>query len=257
MSLPAVSIVVPTYARTVLLVEVVECFRRLTYQGPLELLILNDCEHQTLACKLDRVRILNVKPVPLFGDLINQLYSAAAHPLIIRCDDDDLFTHDMVSLLVDKLATCESLAGKTLPVVRNRHLMRWDGSELSRRSGANHHGALVRKEAWKAVGGLPSLPSDQADLAFWRRITPSWFVGRWHHETDGHMHTIYRNDAGRVHLEPPNAKPLTAAEFRARQDEQFYAKTEPRGIVDLIPSWSRDWQKLVDDFTAGGKASHG
>lgn len=261
MSTPPVSIVVPTYARTAMLCEVVECFRRLDYPGVVELVILNDCELQTLTCDVPGVRVLNRPRFATFGEKVNALFTAASHPLIVRCDDDDLFLPGMPTALVDKLAVFDGLLGKPSPCARFRKMLQWTGDALRLRSASVHHGAVIRRDAWNAAGGLKPLQAGYPDVEFWSRVTPQWFVGRWHHELDGHLLTIHRGDPGRPHMEGTSREhpvpPLTEAEFQHRQEERIHAKLEPRGVVPLVPSWSRDWLQLVTDFTAGGKASHG
>lgn len=258
---PPISIVVPTYARTALLCEVVECFRRSTYDGAKELVILNDCEMQTLTCDVPGVRVLNRPTFPTFGDKVNALISAASHPLIMRVDDDDLFMPDTLTALADKLRAYDLITGSPNPVARFRKMLQWTGDVLRLRSASVHHGALIRRDAWNAAGGLKPLQAGYPDVEFWNRMTPHWFVGRWHHELDGHLLTIHRADGDRPHMEGADRvtghPPLSEAEWQHRQRERIEAKQEPRGDVALVPSWSRDWLQLVNDFTAAEKAAHG
>lgn len=247
---PGVSLVVPTFARTALLCEVVECFRRFTYNGPLELVIVNDCDRQTLTCDVPHVSIYNRPLFPTFGDKVNWLYSRASHDLIIRCDDDDLLLPDTVTALVAKLAAYDALLGKPSPVARFRKLLQWTGTALRVRSASIHHGAVIRKDAWRASGGLPSLSAGYPDMAFWQRMTPQWIVGRWHHELDGHLLAIHRADPDRPHMEGADRvtghPPLSEREWQDRQVARINTGEEPSGVVRLIPSWSRDWQAEAD-----------
>lgn len=248
--LPGVSILVPTFARTALLCEVVECFRRFQYDGPLELIILNDCDRQTLVCDVPGVRIVNAKPFGTFGAKVNALYGHASHEHLIRVDDDDLLLPDAVSALMTKLAMYDQLAGAPSPVARFRKMLQWTGERMNVRSCSIHHGAVIRREAWRASGGLPLLLAGYPDVAFWERMTPLWIRGRWHHEQDGHLLAIHRADPDRPHMEGTDREtghpPLSQAEWQAAQIARINIGQEPSGVVKLIPSWSRDWQAEAD-----------
>lgn len=258
-----ISILVPTFARTALLCEVVECFRRFTYDGALELVILNDCDRQTLTCDTAMpagrvVRILNQPTFPTFGHKVNALYQAASHEYLIRIDDDDLLLPDAVSVLMAKLATYDGLLGRPSPLARFRKMLQWTGSGMRVRSCSVHHGAVIRRDAWRASGGLPLLTAGYPDVAFWERMTPQWVVGRWHHELDGHLLAIHRADPAWDHVEGADRAtghpPLSQAEWQKRQLARINIGEEPSGVVDLKPQWSRDWQADAD---AVQKVSHG
>lgn len=257
MSKPPVSILVPTFARTALLCEVIECFRRFAYQGPMELVILNDCDRQTLVCDVPGVRVVNYgKPFDTFGAKVNTLYGYAAHEHLIRVDDDDLLLPAAVSALMTKLGTYDTLAGKPSPMARFRKMLQWTGdlshagASMRVRSCSVHHGAVIRREAWRASGGLPLLAAGYPDVAFWERMTPQWIVGRWHHELDGHLLAIHRADPDRPHMEGADRAsghpPLSQSQWQRLMLGRIDAGLEPSGVVHLIPSWSRDWQAEAD-----------
>ncbi|MGK2950786.1 MAG: glycosyltransferase family 2 protein [Thiobacillus sp.] len=245
-----ISIIVPTFARTALLCEVVECFRRLTYDGKAELVISNDCDLQTLTCSVPGVRIINQPTFPTFGHKINALYQAAGNELVLRCDDDDLFLPQTLTALTALLQTFDLLSNSKVPVARFRKMLQWTGDAMRVRSSSVQHGALVRRSAFFAAGGLKPLSAGYPDVEFWDRVTPRWFRGRWHHEHDGNLLTIHRADPSWAHVEGADRAtgkpPMTEREWQAAQIARINIGEEPSGVVPLVPRWSRDWQAEAD-----------
>lgn len=245
-----ISIIVPTFARTALLGEVVECFRRLTYAGAAELVILNDCDLQTLTCDVPGVRIINTKTFPTFGHKVNALYSAAGNELTLRVDDDDLFLPQTLTALTALLQTFDLLSNSKAPVARFRKMLQWTGEAMRVRSSSVQHGALVRRSAFFAAGGLKLMTAGYPDVEFWDRVTPLWFRGRWHHELDGNLLTIHRADPTWAHMEGADRTtghpPLTERQWQDRQLARINIGEEPSGVVHIEPRWSRDWQAEAD-----------
>ena len=59
MQLPKISCVCPTFCRTALLEEAIECFLRQDYQGEKELIIGNDFSSQHLIFEHKEVKVIN------------------------------------------------------------------------------------------------------------------------------------------------------------------------------------------------------
>lgn len=247
MNLPSISIVCPTYVRTTLLVELVESFQRQDYQGPLELLIVNDCEDQQLTCSVPGVRVQNLAPFADFGSKKNHAVRATDGALLMVWDDDDIYLPSAVSSLVNKLQTEEAFDGLEHRCARLRTMFQWTGGDtLCRVSASFQHTTLFRRSAFEEAGGWSPLEAGRADREFWARVCRRWFAGRWFHEQDGIMQAIHRADTDRPHLVGSDPPPFTQAEYQERARARMRSGEEPTGTVDLVPSWSRDWQALAD-----------
>jgi len=242
MTLPSVTIVVPTYARTSLLVEAIECFRRTVYDGDLRMLILNDCPLQTLICNVKNVQVWNAPLLTPFGVKLNTLFDKVSTELVIRCDDDDLFLPAFVRTVVAKLLS-SPVPGE--PLARLHDMLQWNGDAMRALPTSLHHGAVLRTQAWRNSCRFQPLDASSTDVDFWNVMSPRWVRGRHHHERDGHLLTIHRADAGRVHMEGTPTPPITEEHFHGAMDERIRSGDEPGNYVVLIPSWSLDWEALA------------
>lgn len=247
---PGVSVLCTTFARTAMLAELVECFRRQDYSGPLELLIVNECESQTLRCDVPGVSIYNAESVAsraLTDDdhnrdhhaNRNRLVHMASGPLICLWDDDDVYLPDFISRVVDKLRGTD-------PAARLHDVMTWDGRFASVSHG-HPASAIMRKSALLAAGGYRAQEGD-AFAGFWNRAhAHHFFHGRHHHEPDALAPRVIRRvDAERVRLTNPDGSTRTTADFRRAQLHRIPAH-EPAGTVTITPAWTCDWEKFVQD----------
>lgn len=236
---PGVSILVSTFARTATLRETVECFRRCTYDGPLEMVVVNDCDKQTLRCNVPGVVVHNLPLFPSIADKFNWLFAQARHELLIRCDDDDLLLPDAVSLLVQKLEYIQQRSGEPSCATRFRRVLVWDERQMRACSSAAHHGAIIRRTAWEQSGGYVHVAGEYPDRPFWERASKTWLRGGWHYEPDGHLQYIYRKGGISTHRQQETS-------FRHSQLALIDMGYEPAGGILIEPSWSQDWQALSE-----------
>lgn len=242
---PRVSILMPTYARTVMLAEQVESFRRRVYQGEAELIVLNDCAQQTLTCDVPGVRIINTSTFDRFGMKRHALTHFATGDLWCVQDDDDIMLPRFLSSVVPRLREGE-------PAARLVNLWRWDGVQLLSGPSGLQHSTVFRRSAYIEPVVWRDLPSTEADTVFWlEALRHGWFTGDHHHVADGHREVIYRADSDRLHLEVGNNRQLSEQEYRALMDARIARGEEPSGVVDIEPNWSRDWQELANVAEAG------
>src|SRR2546425_4456242 len=90
LTLPFVSILIPTYGRIVWLEEALYCALHQAYAGNLEILICNDCSRQDLNFGHRLVKIMNVAACRTLGEKRNRMIEAASGDYIAWLDDDDL-----------------------------------------------------------------------------------------------------------------------------------------------------------------------
>src|SRR5687768_12090587 len=94
-SAPLVSCICPTYGRAPhslkLLEEAVYWFTRQEYDGPKELIILNDCAEQRLVCHAPNVHVCNYpQRIASLGLKYNALIEIARGSIILPWEDDDI-----------------------------------------------------------------------------------------------------------------------------------------------------------------------
>lgn len=257
MTLPTVSILISTYARTAMLTESIYSALNQNYAGRINVTVINACAEQTLRC--DGVNVLNVPqftngPVGVVRDL---LVRSTTDPLCMIWDDDDIYMPDHVAQLVAKLRDGE-------PAARLREMLVWNGEHIYQRGGCSNapHTTIFRREAYGKWPYMFELTADigVADLEFWLRVSRNgWYTGRHHHERDGLLTCLLRDDRARSteprasdveqgHISPDHLRALAIARITNNE--------EPRGLITITPSWSRDWLGMVNEFTAGGKAVH-
>lgn len=248
-----VSCITPTYARYPayghLLEECVESFLRQDYPNK-ELVILNDCPGQILACKggghwdetwtwhdgtwanKTTVRVVNCgKRYATLGEKFNRLIELSKGDLICPWEDDDLSLPWRLTQAVERLGTADYwkpqqvvyLETGKLPVFRHP-------------VGVRHHASIFRKSAWSKVGGYPETSTGQ-DAAMDSRlrtctVAPEGDVPpeRWAY--------IYRWGVSPVHLSGmyPHC-------------EEFYAQVGRMPVVSgefqVVPRWREDYAEVV------------
>jgi len=92
MSLPGISCYCNTYGRPHILEEAVESFLRQDYQGPKELVILNDCAEQELIFDHPEVRIFNInRRISPLGRKFNISITKCQYDILACWEDDDIY----------------------------------------------------------------------------------------------------------------------------------------------------------------------
>ncbi len=235
--LPSISILTCTYGRTELLSELIECFDRQSYDGVLELIIINDCPLQTLECNALGVRIINApSPFSTYADKRNAALDAATGEFVSLWDDDDIYLPTFLASVVSKLQDNDK-------AMRLSRLMTWDGRFSKVIAGAQYHAAIIKTDELRAIGGWKNVDVTDADLVK-RMITYRFFHGAHQHTDDAFPPLmIYRTDPERAHMgvEP---RP-TREQYMEAMNRRIYAWKEPRGTVDIVPAWSQDWEAFV------------
>ncbi|HKX30619.1 MAG TPA: glycosyltransferase [Blastocatellia bacterium] len=81
-----------TYGRPALLEESIECFKRQSWRGPKELIIVNDHPDQELSCADEEIVIVNLRRrLRTLGEKRNLSVALAKYDLLLIWDDDDIY----------------------------------------------------------------------------------------------------------------------------------------------------------------------
>lgn len=228
-----VSMITPTFGRCPdrqwLLEEVVEAFLRQDYEGPKELLILNDCPRQELSCETPGVRIINwASRFSSLGAKYNMLVSLARYNLIMPAEDDDISLPWRISQAVEHLGSSHYW--------NPQQLYYWEHGKKPVRDhgGVAHNASIYTKSAWLSVGGYPPVSGNQDalfDAALRRLGPPAQPLG-----ADERPAYIYRWGVSE-HLSGNS------------DHESFYRAYGERpvaeGLFDLKPHWRQDYVAIL------------
>lgn len=235
-----VSVLIPTYGRTALLAEAVECYRRQDYAGPSELVILNDLRAQTLSCSAPGVRVVNLpERIATQGDKRNVLLDLARYGTVTYWDDDDIYLPHRLSygmeLLQDRPAVSER---------QEWHLGRGGPLSMTLR-GVRPFGAMtLRRDAIRSVGGFPPLERNQVCVMVTKLVHAR------------HLHnlppcsrppsTIYRLYASVARAHVTDAPVGGERQYVVERTAAALALgEEPSGEIEIRPQWSHDYEALA------------
>jgi hypothetical protein len=248
--LPAITILIPTYARTGLLAEALESALRQDYQGVVEILVLNDCHWQQLLVdqlgRVGRIRVVNApQRYPSLGAKRQAMLELAQTELITWLDDDDL-------------------------------IMPWYLSGLTAGDALQH--AAVFPDAWFRLvqdywswepmpGGMPMLARRAVALAVGFNQALSTGEDNAHRaaiigRVEGHNVArvtgppayCYRTPGTHMHISRSYVPgdPTRSVSPKAFWDEaaaRMRAGTEPTNLITVRPHWKEDyWATLARLF---------
>ena len=235
---PTFSCLCMTHGRPWWLVEALESFKRQQLgQHTAELIIVNDCQEQTLACDLPCVYIF--QGMPQYTDL-SAKYDFAARQArgqwLAFWDDDDIHLPRHLAWTLAQLPRKpEAMAIRPLSV------WHWSNGTIRGRAGATLCQAIVRRDAWLQIGG-PSvggwidkslalkLRALNGMLDIPQRGEDIHYIYRWggigHHDSGSGIEDAALR-AERFHAE-------------ALADKRFVA-----GKVQLVPAWAQDYEFMV------------
>lgn len=249
--IPAVSLCIPTYARTKLLeIALTSALEaKSAYPGPVEILVLNDCPEQHLRCLDERVRIVNQSTsCPTLGAKRNALLDLASNGMIAWLDDDDyLLTHHLFKAM--------RLASVTQALMGSRVTLWFCNGNGEVTSGACAD-TLVRTKQAREVRYKDMDVGEDWDFIermdkhagiIWDESNDPTYVQRWCN--------------GAWHMSGQGIDPDAVKKFRANAQERFANGQEPRGEVLLRPEAARtlevDYNKLAPKIVADWKLSKG
>ena len=240
---PAVTILIPTYARTALLPEALESALRQDYPGVVEILVLNDCPWQQLSVdplgRLGRIRVVNaMERYPSLGAKRQALLELAQTEFITWLDDDDL----IMPWYVSGLAHWVDQADAIVPA----HWFRYDG----RWSWGPMPGGmpmLVRRARALEVGFDHTLNAGEdnahrAALTFGgaRRFTVSGDRPAYCYRTPGTHVNI-----SRCYTPGDPTRSISPTVFWDEAAARMRAGTEPTGVVTIRPAWREDYWAML------------
>ncbi len=268
MTIEGISVLVPTYGRTQLLCEVIECYLRQDWGGPSELIIYNDLGVQTLhldaPVPLNKsIQIFNT-PLrePTLGDKRNTLLAMAKYPIVTYWDDDDIYLPHRLSL---GFVLLHDYSGEKIKIREaSREYKEWrllENGLMVLRYARPFGTMTARKSAILEVGGFPSLERLQ-DVAMVNKMITAhklpnlpqvdWLpstIYRLHSTLQGgHVtnapNTVSADPHSPVHNESVRQHIISSTAARIQLGE------EPSGAVHLTPHWKMDYLKKAEEAWA-------
>lgn len=260
-----ISVLCPTYGRTQLLEEVIECYVRQDWSGPSELIIYNDLAAQSLVLPSltlpphKKIELVNRDSrEPTLGDKRNALLAMAQYPMVTYWDDDDIYLPHRLSL--GFILMHNYTAGRITRRESTREYKEWHLLEngLLVLKYARPFGTLTaQKTAIESVGGFPPLERLQ-DVALVNKMVRAGKLVSMP-QMDWMPSTIYRlrsTLAGSHVTDAPNYP--TSDHHNPSHNEgvrQYIVSSvqariqlgeEPSGTVLLTPRWKTDYLSLAE-----------
>lgn len=241
--LPGVSVLCPTYGRTQRLPGLVESFLRQDYQGPHELIILNDRADQAIQLMSTAGTMFAVNVEQRFdtlGDKRNTLLELAHYPYVAWWDDDDRFLPNRltkgISLIREGYRGSQEMnvwldTGADVPALKRTH------SPLI--------AAIVEKQAIIEAGGFPKLQMRQ-DIGLMEVLVHKLHAFSAEEDT-GTPTAIYRKPGTSTHAHvtaftgQPTDNEAARRYMQVAVDQRIASGAEPSGLIPIHPKWERDY----------------
>ncbi|HEX9921827.1 MAG TPA: glycosyltransferase [Anaerolineae bacterium] len=237
-----------TYARPTLLEEAIYSFLQQDYNGPKELLVLNDYEQQILAVDHPQVRVINV-PVRFrtIGEKTNVAVALASHKLLFVWDDDDIYLSHRLTFSVEKLETGKGFFKPNKAWLWNNNLLCGPEKNLF------HAGSWWSRDLFDAVRGY--VADGPGQDAVFEACLEQKFPGstKPYDIKPEEIYYIYRwGGTGSYHLsgfgDYQPGKNVGHDEVAAFVQQQVDRGEIPQGSITLQPHWKFDYQQLVSDY---------
>jgi hypothetical protein len=261
---PQISCICPTYGRVDLLEEAICSFIKQDYQGPKELIILNDFEQQTLVFDHPEVRIINFpKRLRTLGEKYKAAVGLCSHNLIFVWHDDDIYLPHRLSYVVKQLYKQIFDYRPNFNQDRHKAFFRadkawgWDGQQLSGpATGRFHGGSSWTRTQFASVRGYAHINygyDEELETQFEKNpesmiiddIAPQdiYYIYRRGGTDSYHLSDFAGDETGDEYGK--------VAAFVQSQAEQGKIKL---GHIELEPQWRTDYAKLVRNFLQAGEA---
>jgi hypothetical protein len=239
-SFPPVSCICLTYGRPKLLEEAIHSFLLQDYDGPKELIVLNDYEKQTLVFDHPQVRLINLpKRFQSLGEKHNAAVALCSYDLIFVWDDDNIYLPHHISFSVKKFDEAKGF-------FKPDRIWFWSNNKIAGTAAGDnfHSGSCWSRELFDKVGGYDWTGNRPGIEAPFEQEQPGCTKPDKIELEE--IRFIYRRDVGSYHLrslaDEPQAGYEKAAAQVERQGKQGHLQL---GCLRLVPHWQTDYSELV------------
>lgn len=238
LKLPALTVLIPTYARTVLLAEAIASALAQDYKGEVSIVVFNDCARQFLTCTDPRVMIINSKErCSSLGAKRDKMLWLDLGRYGVWLDDDDILMPWHLSNLARWVRPGPELVGAVLcrNLIRH-HLGQWSWGPTP--GGIN--GILVETAFAKALGGFDRSLDVGEDNAFRAKLLERPKAIAYAPQPS----YVYRVDAPTLHISQSlRGTKVDASLFTAHADRRMDEGIEPTGEIVITPWMQVDYAK--------------
>jgi glycosyltransferase involved in cell wall biosynthesis len=243
--LPLVSCYCPTYGRAHCLEEAIECFLKQDYQGPKELVILNDYADQELVYDHPEVRIINVKErIKPLGRKFNETIKHCKGAILFCWDDDDIFLPNRISYSLKKMER---------GVFYTRSGFSEDSEEqysLFHPTAVAHSTHAFRREVFDSVGGYPETDHVAVDQYFIQKVRDHLGGDYFQKTNNEDIFYIYRwGSIGSYHTSDCASETHNVSDqVEIKLARQKADGSIPTGVVNLSPKWKYNYDCVAKAF---------
>jgi glycosyltransferase involved in cell wall biosynthesis len=233
-----------TYGRPKYLEEAVNCFLRQDYEGPKELVILNDLANQTIEYNHPNIKVFNEAiRYPTLGEKRNACIERCTGDIILVLDDDDI-------VLDRHINTAVRLLGDSDFFYPNKALMMVNyNQKIENVIGGVPAQVIFTKDTWQKAGGYPKINSGE-DQHFIHRLS-KFKGGRCEVSLDDITY-LFSWANGAHHLQgygdDKPGEPTGLERIQERVEYDLRAGTIPSGVIKLEPRWDRNYNQLVKEY---------
>lgn len=239
---PGISCACITFGRVNLLEESMESFVRQQYNGPKEMVILNDFSMQTLYSDLTYVRAFN-SPLRFktLGEKRNHNVKLCKHNWIAYWDDDDISLPNRLNGLMDYCLRNNLRGG-----IESNMLCLYSKNKIEY-THTMCQSLLIRKDLFWELGGFASLNvGEDADFISKAKAHKDFGVMP---VTKNSLTYIYRwQTTGNYHVSTCGYDSSCLSRALAIVKGRVKSGIEPSGRIDLKPHWDNDYIKIYNDW---------
>ncbi len=236
---PSVTVLIPTYARTELLVEAVYSALIQDYKGAVDVLVVNDVTRQHLQCYNERVQVVNLpERTGSLGEKREMMVHMAQGDWVAFLDDDDLL---MPWYLSSALNAIDGETQAVFPTMEFRLNGRGTGRRWSLGEVPGGINLMVKRSLAKQI---PFERIDVGEDNMFRNAVKAR-VGR-NCRLVGSAARVYRVDAPVFHISRSFVGAAqNRAPFTASAENRMDSGIEPTGVVTILPQWKEDYWRTV------------
>ena len=241
----SISVVCPTFGRVRCLEEVIQCFLQQNYDGPKELVILNDYYDQHLIYNHPEITIINQnEQITPLSKKYNKLISYTKYDYIAVFEDDDKYLKNHLTYAMNHLIDGSAFRNG-LGLVHTGV-----GQPLHKSGNYFFSSHVFSKKLFEKIGGFEEKPIDNCtfDVDFISKITRE--VGNYAHGPKlDDIEFIYAWGNGHYHGSGLGTHTSTMSKtVSGFVEQQKSAGRIPTGKIILNPHWNEDYEQMKQKF---------
>jgi glycosyltransferase involved in cell wall biosynthesis len=240
--LPMLSCKTLTYGRVKFLEEAIQSFLQQNYEGPSEMVIVNDYPKQILEYNHPQIRIFNLhQTFSTIGEKENFATEQCKGDIILQFDDDDI-------ALPNHLQNVNKFFTENTDLIHWHRGIYMDMPIMREITGVGNSGIVYSRRIWKELGGY-RLENAGHDMSFVTAIHHASKNVIFAAPVDEEVSWVYRWGGMGYHLSGQGTDTPDRPNIIQRHGEYIeslrLAGKIPIGIVKLHPHWMYDYSIMA------------